>query len=66
MKNRSNTVINWRIFPKIDSYRKNENNSAEKQGISTRKENPDVSHIFTENKIHRGVAIATNCNNAPS
>ncbi len=42
MKNRSNTVLNRRIFPKIDSYRETENNSVEKKGISTKKENPYV------------------------
>ncbi len=42
MKNRSNTVINDEFLLKIDSYRENENNSVQKQGIPTRKENPHV------------------------
>ncbi len=66
MKNGSNTVINRWISPKNDSYREHENDSVEKQGISTRKENPYILHIFTENKNHRGVAMAINCDNAPS
>ncbi len=66
MKNGSNTVINWWILPKNDSYRENENDSVEKQGISTWKEYPYVEQNFAEKKNHRNVAMDINCDNAPS